>query len=115
MMFIIVKNTVLAALYEFKTDLFIEMFCENISKPDLHCDGKCMLAKMQADQNKEAAANVLKQLQTEVVFCLTTPIVCCDKSVHVINEIDQTPQIYSSLYSYLYTSSCINPPEKVLV
>jgi hypothetical protein len=41
--------------YEVNTASIIEKFCENKDKPELHCDGKCHLAKqIQADSEQKS-------------------------------------------------------------
>ncbi|UYW01488.1 hypothetical protein K5I29_00620 [Flavobacterium agricola] len=113
MMGVIVKNSALCLLYEYQKDLFVEIFCENITKPDMHCDGKCMLAKMQAEQNEQEATHVLKQLQTEMVFNINEPFFVVIPHKNTWVQVIPAPQYYTSLYSYLFTPTFINPPEAV--
>lgn len=63
-----VKNTALLSLYELNQDLFISILCENKSKPNLKCNGKCQLSKISSEQQQEQAAKVLNQLQADVFF-----------------------------------------------
>ncbi len=40
--------------YELRKDFIIQNYCVNKNRPELHCDGKCYLAKkIQANQEKE--------------------------------------------------------------
>ncbi len=68
MLFCMVKNTALLSLYELNQDLFISILCENKSKPNLKCNGKCQLSKISSEQQQEQAAKVLNQLQADVFF-----------------------------------------------
>ncbi len=66
MMFCIAKNSVLYTFYSLNADAFISLFCENVDKPALKCNGKCKLAKMAKEEQKEQAEKVLSNLQKEV-------------------------------------------------
>ncbi|MDB5240423.1 MAG: hypothetical protein JWP57_1048 [Spirosoma sp.] len=42
------------AYYQLNKDYIVRVLCENRNKPQLHCDGKCYLAKrLKAQQNKQ--------------------------------------------------------------
>lgn len=56
------------AFYMLNTDAFISLFCENKAKPLLKCNGKCQLAKIAKEQQKEEAEKVLLNLQKEVLW-----------------------------------------------
>lgn len=50
-------NSIVTIVYEINQDYYIEVLCENKSKPELHCDGQCYFAKQLAlyqSTNKEA-------------------------------------------------------------
>ena len=105
------KNPVLYTIYEYDTDLFITMFCENKSRPQLKCNGKCYLAKMQKEQNENDASNRLKQLQTEIVyFTPISPLSIAGNKICLKEESKQTPY-YKEIYSFLFTSHLVKPPE----
>ncbi|MDR6197881.1 hypothetical protein [Siphonobacter sp. SORGH_AS_0500] len=52
--------------FEFRKDYIIKYYCENRNRPELHCDGKCYLAKKlkatQESQEKEASQRLLTQV-----------------------------------------------------
>lgn len=56
--------------YEFNKEFIIKNYCVNKDRPQLHCDGKCYLAKkLKAAQEKEeqqGLQNFVKKLLTEV-------------------------------------------------
>jgi len=97
-------------LFECDRDLFISMFCENIDRPELKCNGQCAMAKMEKEQREEEAANRLKQLQTETV------VFSCHKSIPLISNTIVTvrfiPQsYYSDLYTFLHCKQINKPPQ----
>lgn len=105
------KNPVLYTIYKYDTDLFITMFCENKSRPQLKCNGKCYLAKMQKEQNENDASNRLKQLQTETVyFTLTTQLSVTGNEIYLKEESKQT-SYKNKIYSFLFASYLVKPPE----
>lgn len=66
MIFCIAKNSVLHTFYSLNADAFISLFCENINKPALKCNGKCQFSKIASEQQKGQAEKVLLSLQQEV-------------------------------------------------
>lgn len=97
-------------IYDYDTDLFISMFCENTDRPELECDGKCMLADMQDDQgNDKNLAHVLKQLQTEV-FYYNTPVSFefAKEEITLYEKAANSPYLYS--YNFLYSKESNEPP-----
>lgn len=65
MLVCLMKNSILYAVYGFEKEVFIELFCVNKDRPDLHCDGKCELSKMFREKQEENASRILVQLQLE--------------------------------------------------
>lgn len=111
MLLSIMKNPVVYTIYKYDTSLFITMFCENKDRPQMKCEGKCYLAKMQQEQNENDAANRLKQLQTEIVYCnFLTPVYIAGNEGCVIEKTKKTAY-YNTLYSYLFTSHLVKPPQ----
>ena len=68
MLICLMKNSILYAVYGFNREVFIELFCVNKDRPDLHCDGKCELSKMFREKQEENASRILVQLQLENQF-----------------------------------------------
>lgn len=98
-------------VYQYNTSLFISMFCENKNRPQLHCDGKCKLAKMLQEKEKEEAAQILKQVQMEGIYF--TPLKYTDLSLQkicLLKKVKYMPFILYP-YSFLYTQRCDKPPE----
>lgn len=65
------KTTILQFEYSFFNDSFTEQFCENKAKPELKCNGKCHLKKVNKAQDNQ---NSSKKIVTgsEVVFLNAT-------------------------------------------
>lgn len=60
--------------YSIDREGFIERLCENKDKPEMKCDGKCMLAKMlQAQTDEDEQPMPMIGWEQEVFFCLALP------------------------------------------
>lgn len=60
------------AYYQVNKDYIARVLCENRNKPELHCDGKCYLAKKlkaQQDKHDQETARHLRGLPTIHLFC----------------------------------------------
>ncbi|MGB5436618.1 MAG: hypothetical protein WBM98_12065 [Maribacter sp.] len=57
--------------YALFTEDFIERYCENKARPELHCDGKCYLAKMLLQESKDDTPPInIDLLKNETVLFL---------------------------------------------
>lgn len=106
----VMKNSVLYAIYEYDTSLFVNMFCENKFRPQLKCEGKCKLAKMQKQQNEKDAADTLKQLQSEIICYSPSKLFSIGLVGLSSPETIKKTAYYNHLYSFIYTPSLIKPP-----
>ncbi|WP_343670886.1 hypothetical protein [Chitinophaga sp.] len=105
------KNSILYAVYEYDTKLFIAAFCENKNNPQLHCNGKCQLAKMQREQRENETERLLKELQSEALAC---PIPSgINLSKQEVTELTATtyPVFTHPIYSYLFCNPRKKPPQ----
>lgn len=111
MMFCITKNSVLYAFYSLNTEAFVALFCENINKPVLKCNGKCQLAKIAKEEQKAQAEKVLSSLQNEVfVYCQYSSN--AGLSLDFICEIFVVAAIFpKENYAYLYFFINDKPPQ----
>lgn len=55
----IVKNSVVMIFYDYNTNLFIELFCENKDDATLNCEGQCKIHQLKQNQKQENAALLL--------------------------------------------------------
>lgn len=93
------------------TDGFISLFCENVKKPTLKCNGKCQLSKMAKEQQKEQAEKVLLNLQQDVF--LFHQINCSEDFPMVfVNQITIVATVFpKNHYAYLYYFRNDKPPQ----
>lgn len=61
------SQVVIVAQYYANKDYIAKNLCENRSKPQMHCDGKCCLKKKLAKEGKEQAPGQRNQKSEEVV------------------------------------------------
>lgn len=53
--------------YELRKDYIIATLCENKSRPQLHCDGKCYLAKRVAQAAKQEQRQAENELMSKIL------------------------------------------------
>lgn len=91
--------------FEINQDYYIEIFCENKDKPELHCDGQCHLKKTLDKVETQNTENSIPSFQLE--FTQTTSFniakVECDLTLN------HNP-FYSNLYYNLISSLFFHPP-----
>lgn len=104
------KNNILLYFYDSNTAVFVELYCENKSRPELNCNGKCKLAKIDKEDKKEAT-NTLKQLQADVLYYnITTHDYWVPSIVFSENEVRFESE-YILDYCYQYFSKSLKPPD----
>ena len=55
--------------YLLGNQVFTEVFCENVSRPELNCKGKCYLMKVtKQKQNSQKMMHLLIKITSEIVF-----------------------------------------------
>lgn len=87
------------------------MFCENKERPELQCNGKCYLSKMQKEQDKNDAANTLSQMQTEINYFNASILKFTILSEETFPQKNKQMDFYDSTYTYFYITSIVKPPE----
>ena len=94
--------------YALFTDDFIERYCENKERPELHCDGKCYLAKMllQESNDDNPPINVELLKNETVLFLEKSPVFefIGDKDSVIANY------QYTNHYEYNYQKKPTHPP-----
>ncbi|MBA4745023.1 MAG: hypothetical protein H2058_07180 [Muricauda sp.] len=92
--------------YSLDRDGFIEQLCENKDKPELNCDGKCMLAQMLRAQAEDEEPMPVIGWDEVRVFFMEIP------SYNIPNSIEDNPNsfYYSESYSYRFSDTLIKPP-----
>ncbi|MFD2099887.1 hypothetical protein [Flagellimonas iocasae] len=93
--------------YSIDREGFIEQLCENKDKPQLNCDGKCMLAKMlQAQTDEDEQPLPVIGWEEILVFFVDFP----SYEMQETHEENSTSFFYSTAYSYRYSNTLIKPP-----
>lgn len=67
----LVKAWVIPILYldfEIRRDYIIANLCENRNRPQLHCDGKCYLAKRLAETRKQEERQAEKDYMAHLIY-----------------------------------------------
>lgn len=113
MLVCLMKNSILYAVYGFDSEVFIELFCVNKDRPDLHCDGKCELSKMFREKQKENASRILVQLQLENQYF--PPSFSFDfPEAPLLPGAESVPApLRPDTYSFDYIKESCKPPERV--
>jgi hypothetical protein len=92
--------------YSIDRDGFIEQLCENKDKPELNCDGKCMLAQMlQAQTDDEQPMPIIGWEQ--VLVFLVEPL---NFGLQNTAEVEKTYFHYNNNYSFSYSNTAYKPP-----
>jgi hypothetical protein len=85
---LVVKSLVAPILfvkYEFTKEFIIQNYCINKDKPELHCDGKCYLAKqLKAVEEREG-----KEAQSEFLSYLLSFQVVLNSSASMFDEMPE--------------------------
>ena len=92
--------------YVIDSESFIELFCVNKEKPELHCDGKCELSKLahQDDANSERPS-YLDIFHRELVY---TPHL--NLEIHFFASKTLHQYSYQNSYLFLFSTSHDHPP-----
>lgn len=96
-------------LYDLDKDIFIELFCINKDKPELECDGSCMIAKIKEQRKKSQQKPALpdfSQFQLTYVIQDTDLTVTQTEGIES-NEVNPTTQNFSCSG---YLNEILRPP-----
>lgn len=101
--------SLLYGLYYTDKPVFIELFCVNQDKPEMHCNGSCMLSKMDKHQEQDNDKSTTpKVTQLHPLFFAETLSV---KYVDFIFLKDKNLFIhYQNSYSFSYIKNLFRPP-----
>lgn len=113
MLVCLMKNSILYAIYGFNPEVFIELFCVNKDRPDLHCDGKCELSKMFREKQKENASRILVQLQLENQFFPPSFSFDFPEASFLPRSENVPVTLRPGTYSFDFIKDSCKPPERV--
>ena len=111
--FIMFLKPVLPVLeYIVNYDYIVSELCENKSKPELHCNGKCHLEKELAKAAESDSTNSSEKKtsfqQTEIVFCQELEFMDF-RQIYFPNS-TLVSNNYSNFYFHLNNSYVFHPP-----
>lgn len=95
----------------------VRMECENRNRPELHCNGKCYLAKQLQkadnllDERREESSKSLvnlKWMETSLFACPETIVMKLDQSTISLNETSNFNVV--NFYHFENGLSCFHPP-----
>lgn len=92
--------------YTFNNESFTELFCENIERPELECNGQCSITAASEDAtggDKIALERFQQEIQLYYEFLIAGEI----PSAINLQEIND---IYGNKYTYLFTQNFLHPP-----
>ncbi|HTN07140.1 hypothetical protein [Agriterribacter sp.] len=69
---------------------------------------------MQREENEENADNILKQLQSEIVYFSPVSMSQIDDDRFLMTNKIQFPSYHNQLYSFLFTAKLTKPPATLL-
>ncbi|RPG30041.1 hypothetical protein [Flagellimonas sp.] len=92
--------------YSLDREGFIEQLCENKDKPELNCNGKCMLMQMLRAQAEDDEPLPVIGWEEVLVFFMELPSYNLPSS----NENETNPFYYTDFYSYHFSDTLIKPP-----
>lgn len=89
--------------YQLRKDFIVKNYCVNKNRPEMHCDGKCYLAKQlkkaQEKEEKEATNNFLTKFFGVEGFT---------KTENFRNFFGQQPYFAQSIKNYFYLDKAIS-------
>lgn len=106
---ILISNLRFSSMYVYYSldrEGFIEQLCENKDKPELNCDGKCMLAQMLQAQSEDDEPMPIIGWEEVLVFFVVLP----SYSMSPEDNHERHTVQYVDLYTYHYTPRLIKPP-----
>ena len=86
---------------------FTELFCVNQDKPEMECNGKCELSKLNEDSTTKEKPSQLDFLQRQVVLFIN-PVE--NLSVFQFTDEPETAIAYLNNYEYQHAQRITHPP-----
>lgn len=91
--------------------VFVNLFCENINRPELKCNGHCALAELSKEQNQKDGASSLIHLQEEVFFYYHDENINSNKPLLNSSISFRYPIYINKIYTQPYIDISDKPPE----
>lgn len=90
--------------FELRRDYIVNNFCENRARPQLHCDGKCYLAKKIATANEQQAQQAEREFISKLIEVATNVTSSLTIQTPLI------PSVAQSFHTTPYQSPFIEQP-----
>ncbi len=107
------KNTLLLMYYQVDTTAFINTFCVNKDRPQLHCDGKCKLSQLLKEKERKEANETLVSLQAEYLLFQPTEKIKLQLPTILVTDQPAPVAVYSNLYQFQFLSRTDRPPQTI--
>lgn len=107
------KNSVLLMYYQVDSTAFINTFCVNKDRPQLHCDGKCKLSQILKEKERKAANETLVSLQAEYLLFQPTEKITLQLPTLQVTTQPAPVAVYSNLYQFQFLSRTDRPPQTI--
>ncbi|WP_313271161.1 hypothetical protein [Sphingobacterium sp.] len=93
--------------YSTNKSLYLQ-YCENKSRPELHCNGQCVLMKKLKKQEEKESKQVSQKLESAAFFHEVEKIEFHKPRFHLIPDINLSGLICN--YSFQFVVSIFRPP-----
>ncbi len=103
------KTASVMSYYALFTDDFVERFCENTARPEMHCDGKCALSKMLLQEAGDDQTPINLDLLKNENVLFVGPLVTFNFLQLPRTELNKLQ--YSVLYDFYFSKRIIHPPQ----
>lgn len=107
MLFNSIKSGFMISFYLVDNSSFTELFCVNIDKPEMECNGKCEISKLSQDSTTKEKPTHLDFLQRQVVLFFNP---MQQLEVFQFSEEENTLITYLNNYTYQYLPKSFHPP-----
>ncbi len=107
------KNSLLLMYYQVDTTAFINTFCVNKDRPQLHCDGKCKLSQLLKEKERKEANETLVSLQVEYLLFQATEKIKLQLPTLPVTDQPAPVAVYSNLYKFQFLSRSDRPPQTI--
>jgi len=94
--------------YALFTEDFVERFCENKTRPELQCNGKCTLSKMLLQESKEDKKPINIDFVKNETVLFIGQIVFIEFDGITLSHSDNYN--YNNLYYYSFSAPTLHPP-----
>jgi hypothetical protein len=108
------KNSLLLMYYQVDTTAFINTFCVNKDRPQLHCDGKCKLSQLLKEKERKEANETLVSLQAEYLLFQPTEKIKLQLPTLPVTDQPAPVAVYSNLYKFQFLSHSDRPPQTIV-